>query len=81
VAFRRKKTLALVWVPGQYLKNRPTAPLVLTLSFRQPDPSPRWKQVVQVSPRRFTHHVELYGEQDVDQEIFQWLQKAWDEAA
>lgn len=29
IAFRRKKNFALVWIPGQYLKNRSTAPLVL----------------------------------------------------
>ncbi len=80
VAFRRKKNFALIWMPGQYLKNRPTAPLVLTLSFSMPDPSPRWKDITEISPRRFTHHLELYTTQDVDEQIFQWLQRAWDEA-
>ncbi len=81
VAFRRKKNFAIVWIPGQYLKNRPTPPLVLTLSFQKRDPSPRWKEITQISPRRFTHHLELYGKQEVDEEVFWWLQKAWDKAA
>lgn len=81
IAFRRKKNFALVWAPGQYLKNRSTPPLVLTLSFQSRDPSPRWKEVTEIGARRFTHHLELYGKQQVDEEVFRWLQKAWDEAA
>jgi predicted transport protein len=79
IAFRRKKNFALVWAPGQYLKGRPTAPLVLTVSFAKRDLSLRWKEVTEIGPKRFTHHLELYGEQEVDEQVFQWLQKAWNE--
>jgi len=81
IALRRKKNFALAWVPSQYLKGCPTAPLVLTLSFPNRDSSPRWKEVTQIGPKRFTHHLELHRKQDVDEEVFQWLQNAWDEAA
>jgi hypothetical protein len=81
VAFRRKKNFALVWIPGQYLTNRTTAPLVLTLSFPICDPSPRWKSVTEVGPKRFTHHLELYRKNDVDDEVGKWLQLAWEQAA
>ena len=80
VAFHRKKTFALVWVPGQYLKDRPTAPLVLTLSFPKRDPSPRWKMITEVGPKRFTHHLELYRKDEIDEEVRHWLQVAWEDA-
>ena len=80
IAFRRQKNFAVVWVPGQYLKDRAMAPLVLTLSFANRDPSPRWKEITKIRPNRFTHHLELRGREDVDEEVFEWLQEAWDEA-
>jgi len=76
VSFRRRKAFAWVWMPGQYLKGR-SAPLVLTLSFPDRDPSPRWKEVVEASPGHFTHHVELYSADDVDDELRGWLRDAW----
>ena len=79
VAFRRRKNFAIVWRPEQYLK-RPAAPLVLTLSFRQRDPSPRWKEITEVAPGRFTHHLELYRVKDVDAEVKRWLREAWEAA-
>ena len=81
IAFRRKKNFALVWVPGQYLKNRPTAPLVLTISFPERDISQRWKEITEVGPKRFTHHLALYGEKEIDEQVYKWLKRAWDEAA
>jgi hypothetical protein len=81
VAFRRRKNFAVVWIPGQYLTNRPTAALVLTLSFPTPDPSPRWKKITEVGPRRFTHHLELYRRGDIDEVVRDWLQMAWEQAA
>jgi len=81
VAFRRKKNLAVVWIPGRYLTNRPTAPLVLALSFPNRDPSPRWKEITEVGPRRFTHHLELYREGEIDDQVRNWLQMAWEQAA
>jgi hypothetical protein len=79
VAFRRKNNFAVVWIPGQYLTN-PAAPLVLTLSFPRRDLSPRWKEITEAGPGRFTHHLELYREGEIDEEVRRWLQEAWEGA-
>lgn len=76
IAFRRRKAFAWVWMPGQYLRG-PRAPLVLTLSFSRRDASPRWKEIGEPSPGRFTHHLELYTPADIDDEVQNWLQEAW----
>jgi hypothetical protein len=76
VAFYRRKAFAWAWIPDRYLHGQ-HAPLVLTLSFRQRDPSPRWKEIVEPYPGRFTHHLELYSRADVDDEVCAWLQAAW----
>jgi hypothetical protein len=79
IAFVRRRPFAWAWMPGKYLGGR-GAPLVLTLSFRQKDPSPRWKEIVQPAPGRFTHHLELFATANLDEEVRQWLQEAWSAA-
>ena len=80
VAFRRNKAFAYAWRPGKYLHGR-GAPLVLTLLLRRRDPSPRWKEVVEPAPGRFTHHMEIHSPSDIDDQVYRWLQEAWNQAA
>jgi hypothetical protein len=80
VAFRRRRVFAWAWVPGKYLRGK-RAPLVLTIGLRRHDLSARWKQVVEPAPGRFTHHLEVYDIDDVDDEVRLWLREAWMEAA
>lgn len=79
VAFSRRRTFARAWAPDRYL-GAGHAPLVLTLGFRRRDPSPRWKQIVEPKPGRFTHHLELHSAAEIDDEVRAWLQQAWDAA-
>ena len=80
IAFRRKRAFAWAWIPSQYLKRPGLAPLVLTFSFTYPDPSHRWKEVVEASPGKFTHHLELWQPGDLDAQVEAWLRKDWLEA-
>ncbi len=80
VSFRRRRPFAAVWMPGRYLRSK-TAPLVLTIYLRRREPSPRWKEVVEPAPGRFTHHLELYSTTDIDEEVRHWLQEAWTAAS
>jgi hypothetical protein len=79
VAFRRRKAFAWAWVPEKYLR-RALAPLVLTLSFPKRNRSPRWKQIVEPAPGRFTHHLELRAASEIDPKVRLWLREAWDAA-
>ena len=80
IAFRRRRGFAWVWMPGMYLK-RETPPLVLTLSLPRRDGSPRWKEIVEPYPGRFTHHLELYDPADIDEDVRSWLREAWEAGA
>lgn len=80
IAFARRRAFAWAWIPGKPLR-RPAAPLVLTLAFPCRDPSPRWKEIVEPSPDKFTHHLELAREADIDDEVRAWLRRAWEAAA
>ena len=80
IAFRRRVAFAWAWTPTRYLRGQ-VAPLVLTLSFRYRDASPRWKEIVEPAPGRSTHHLELYAVTDIDGEVRDWLRSAWAAAA
>ena len=76
IAFRRAKAFAWVWMPEKYLRRK-AAPLVLTLAFHHRDSSTRWKEIVEPHPGRFTHHLEIYTIDDIDEEVIDWLREAW----
>ena len=78
IAFRHRRPFAAVWMPDQYLAGRGLAPLVLSVFLRERDPSPRWKEVIEAAPGRFTHHLELRELDEVDEEVRGWLRRAWD---
>ena len=80
VSFRRRKAFAWLWMPGRYLRGT-VAPVVLTLSFHSRDDSPRWKEIVEPAPGRFTHHLELYSTADIDGQVRGWLHDAWTAAS
>ena len=80
IAFLRRRAFAWAWMPGRYLRGK-HAPLVLTLALQRRDASPRWKEIVEPAPGRFTHHLELYSTADVDDEVRDWLREAWIAAA
>ena len=77
ISFRREYNFAWAWIPGRYLTGR-TSPLVLTVSLRWRDGSPRWKEIVEPAPGRFTHHLELNDPAEVDEDVKGWLQDAWE---
>ena len=79
VAFRRRVNFAYAWVPQKHL-GCPAAPLVLTVALHRRDTSPRWKEVVEPAPGRFTHHLELHQPDELDEEVTGWLREAWEGA-
>jgi len=79
LAFRRRRTVAAAWAPGQYLGER-GAPLALTVTFAKRDPSPRWKEIVEPKPGLYTHHLELNDPSEIDDQVRAWLQQAYDAA-
>jgi hypothetical protein len=80
VAFRRRRSFAWVWLPGQYLSGA-VAPLVLTIDLDRFDTSPRWKEVAEPRLNHFMHHLEVRGVADLDDGVLECLREAWAKAA
>jgi|SRR5690606_9679979 hypothetical protein len=77
IAYRRRRDFAWIWCPDRYLRGPTVAPLALSLSLPVRDVSPRWKEVVEPSPGRFMHHLELRNRSDLDDEARHWLRQAY----
>jgi hypothetical protein len=77
IAFRRRRGFAYVWLPGRYLGRRSEGIVVLSIALGRPDGSTRWKEVTQVSPNHWMHHLEARDEGEIDDEVAAWLLEAW----
>lgn len=65
---------AAAWMPSAYLRGG--APLVLTVFAHHFLPYAGWKKVVEPSPHHFTHHLELWKPEGVDEEVARLLRAA-----
>lgn len=79
IALVNSRPFAWIWIPEKSL-SREAAPLVVSMSFPERDPSPRWKEIVEPARARFMHHLEIYTADDIDSEVETWLLKAWTSA-
>lgn len=80
IAVRRHgHPFAWIWIPARYLAGD-TAPLVLSVDLPRRDESPRWKEIVEPSPGRYMHHLEIVNASEVDEHVFGWLSEAWQDA-
>lgn len=79
IALSRKRGFAWLWTPDRYLKGK-VAPLVVSVALPERDRSKRWKEIVEPQPGHFMHHLELWRESDVDDELAGWLRAAWQRA-
>jgi hypothetical protein len=80
VGWARRRGFAFLWLPGRWLR-RPAAEVVLTISTDHAIDSPRWKEVAEVRPGLFSHHLELHSADDVDDEVAAWLADSYRAAA
>ena len=79
IAFRRQRSFAWTWLPGQYLSGA-VAPLVLSVDLDRFDTSSRWKEVVEPTVNHFMHHLELHSVADLDAGVLDCLREAWAKA-
>jgi len=75
----RRRYFAVLWSPQRWLGER-AALLVLTVYLPERLESARFKEVVQVRPGIWAHHLEIRAVTDLDDEVASWLTQAWDAA-
>lgn len=80
VGWAKRRGFAFLW-SAQRWQGPSAAPVVLTLAFTSPDPSPRWKEVFEVRQGLWNHHLEVHNLSEIDEQVLGWLDRAAEEAA
>lgn len=72
------KPFAAIWLPIRSIKDRPEVYLILSFGLDEHLIHPRIIEVNEPYPQRFMHHVLISSHGDLDDTLFDWLQKAID---
>ena len=78
ISFYNRHLFAAVSLPARRKKDWPRACLLVTIGLRRPLDTPRAVVKTEPYPGRWTNHVLLCREAEVDGELLDWLQEAWD---
>ncbi len=79
MAFCRRTGFAYLSLPGRWLSH-PSAEVVLSIALARQDGSARCKQVAHPALRVWMHHLEVRSVAELDAEVAEWLQEAYERA-
>ena len=80
ISFYNRRMFAMVSLPRR-LKGWPAEYLLVSFGLGYRKESPRIAQAVEPYPNRWTHHVPVQSPQQVDEQLLQWLDEAYQFAA
>lgn len=72
---------AVSFLPARRAKGRPDPYITITLGLNRREGSPRVDQVSEPCPGRWTHHLVIGSEEEIDDELMAWVREAYDFAA
>ena len=82
IAFSNRHNFAFVsFIPVRRAKERPESYIVVTFGLRHQLESPRIDVATEPYPNRWTHHVLISNEEEIDEELMGWIKEASDFSA
>ena len=78
ISFYGRHLFAAASLPVRRRRDWPMECLVVTVGLSRPLDSPRAAVSVEPYPGRWTNHILLTREDQVDEELLRWLREAWD---
>ena len=78
ISFYNKHLFAAASLPLRRRKGWPTECLLVTIGLPYRLTSPRVAVAVEPYPNRWTHHVPVAQEGEIDEELLRWLREAYD---
>lgn len=72
---------AVSFLPARRAQDRPDPYITVTFGLNRRESSPRIDQAVEPYPGRWTHHVVIGAEEEMDGELLGWLREAYGFAA
>ena len=77
IAFSNRHNFAFVsFLPVRKAQYRPPVYITVTFGLARRLISPRIDAVVEPYPNRWTHHVLIASQEEIDAELMQWIQEA-----
>ena len=77
ITFSNKRNFAFVsFLPTRKAKDRPKVYIVITFGLRYHLESPRIDVASEPYPNRWTHHVLVSSEAEIDEELMGWVKEA-----
>ena len=77
ISFYGRHLFAAMSLPVRRRKGWPEHCIVVTFGLSHRLESPRIAVAVEPYPNRWTHHVLVSGEEQIDGELLDWLKEAW----
>ena len=74
--FSRRMFAAVSFTPVRKAKDRPKPFLTITFGLPYRKESPRIDVAVEPYPNRWTHHVMIGNEEEIDEEMLSWIMEA-----
>lgn len=76
VSFATKRQFVWVWLPQAWIKKRQRNTITISFSLGRRVQHKRIEEAVEPYPGRWMHHVLINGEEDLDENVWQWLKEA-----
>ncbi len=81
ISYYNRHLFACVSLPRNNFPNRPQYAILVTLGLARPLNSPRVAYLVEPYPGRWTHHLLIGQQSELDEELIGWVQEAYDFSA
>lgn len=78
ISFSNRYNFAFVSLPARTWKDRPAVCVILTFGLNRKLGDARIFRAVEPYPGRWTHHVILQNEEEIDDQVKEWLHEAYD---
>jgi hypothetical protein len=77
ISFGTRIKFGWVWLPQPWSNKRPENSIVLTFGVGRHIENEQIVEVVEPYPGRWTHHVIIQNESDLNDDVYQWLCEAY----
>lgn len=77
ISFRNRHVFAMASLPVRRLRGWSGEYLLVSFGLNYKKESPRIAQAVEPYPNRWTHHVPIQAEEELDGELLAWLEEAY----
>lgn len=78
ISISNKHAFAFVWLPIRKMKNRPDVYIIVSFALSYQLSSSRIVQSVEPYPNRWTHHVIIQDINEIDLELMNWINEAYE---